>query len=215
MVLLHEEKIRGDKDRFKAKLVEISQKLDFNPNWLMAVMNKESGLNPQARNTTYLVSGKPATGLIQWVENTAQGKFGLSVDDIYQMDSVEQLDLVYKYFQNDAHRINKYSDVYRYTFFPVSLGKPDDYVFKTSSLSASSVASSNPVIDLNKDSQITNTEFDEYALKGIPEPWRTEFLNENRDNWYKFSKRNYKQIGAGVLMIAVALGLIYYMKFKK
>lgn len=215
MLLLHEEKIRGNKDQFKSKLVEISDKLDFNPNWLMAVMNKESGLNPKARNTTYLVGGKPATGLIQWVEPTAQGKFGISVDDIYQMDSIKQLDLVHEYFKNDAHKINKYSDVYRFVFFPASLDKSDDYIFKTSTLSPDSVAKSNPVIDLNKDNQITNIEFDEYALKGIPEPFKTEFKSENRDSWYKFSKRNYKQIGIGLILIATALILLYYLKIKK
>ena len=209
MALLYENKIRDNKTEFIAKLLEISEQLDFNPNWLMAVFNKESGVNAKARNTTYLVSGFPATGLIQWVEPTAQSLYGISVNDIYEMNNVEQLDLVLKYFNPVAHKITKYSDVYRYIFFPASLSKPDDYVFQTSNLSASKVASQNPVIDLNKDGKITNKEFGEYAIKDIPEPYKTEFINNTRDTVYKSIKRNKIEIIIGVFGLFVS-GLIVY-----
>ena len=207
--LLYQEKIKGDKPKFIDKLLEVSERLDFNPNWLMAVFNKESGVNPQARNTAYPVGGKPATGLIQWVEPTAQGLYGFGVDEIYEMDGVEQLELVYKYFEKVAYKITKYSDVYRHIFFPVSLGKGDDYIFKTSSLAASTVAKQNPVIDLDKDSKITNREFDEYSLKGIPEPWKTQFRENTRDSTPKFVKRNWIEITSGIVMIIVGFYLMY------
>lgn len=209
MELLYEEKIKGNKQGFKKKLLEIASQLEFNPNWLMAVFKKESNVNPQARNTKYLVNGKPATGLLQWVENTAQEKHQLSVDDIYQLDGIAQLDLVYAYFKPVAHRITKYSDLYRYVFFPVSLGKDSDYVFQTRSLSAERVAQQNPVIDLNKDHQITNTEFEEYALAGIKEPFKTQFRSQAKDSATKFAKRNRSQIVIGAIVLLLSLYLFY------
>lgn len=167
MALLYIDKYKGDKVAFEAKVRDIAQKLQVRPEDLMIVMNVESGLNPQAQNTTYLVGGKPATGLIQFVNSTAQG-LGTSIEALYAMNGVEQLDFVYKYFQPYTGRINSVEDLYLITFFPAALGYADDQLIGTSSISPRAVAASNPGIDLNKDGTITVAEFKSFVRKKLP-----------------------------------------------
>jgi hypothetical protein len=64
------------------------------------------------------------------------------------------------------------------TFFPVAVGKSDDNILQSKGLSAGKVAKANPGIDLNKDGEITNGEFDDYVQKGIPNNWK-DLVNKN------------------------------------
>jgi len=158
MALLFEEFIKDNKEAFKLKLIEIAGKLAINPNWLMWVMKSESGLNPQAQNTKYLVHGQPATGLIQFIDTTA-AYLGTSIPALYNMNSVEQLEYVYKYFKPYAGKMKSIYDVYSVVFFPAALGKPDSWQFQTKGLSPLAIAKANPIFDLNKDGVITIAEF--------------------------------------------------------
>ena len=151
-----------DKEAFVSKLVEISKKLRVNPNWLMLVFWKESKINPKAVN-----EDTQASGLIQFIPKTAKG-LGTSVQAIQQMSGVEQLDYVYKYFKPYTGRIKSAQDLYLVTFFPVAMGKDDDFILQTKNLSANVIASKNPAIDLNKDGEITKGEFNDYVIKGLP-----------------------------------------------
>lgn len=152
-----------DPRTFTIKLQEICKKLQIeNYVWLLLVMWKESRINPKARN-----SESKATGLIQFMPSTAK-EYGLTVDDIRNMNEIEQLDLVYKYYKNFTGRLKTVQDVYAVTFFPAAIGKEDDYVLKTKNVSAKTIASQNKVIDLNKDNEITRGEFDEYVVKDLP-----------------------------------------------
>jgi hypothetical protein len=54
------------------------------------------------------------------------------------------------------------------TFFPRGLGKPDDYVMKTDTVSAARIAGQNPGFDLDKDQQITAGEFRAAILRRVP-----------------------------------------------
>lgn len=144
-------------EEFTAKLYEISKKLQINPNWLIIVMWKESKINPKAINPT---SG--ASGLIQFMPKTAQG-LGTSVEEIRRMTGIEQLDFVYKYFENYTGKIKSVEDLYMVTFYPVALGKDDD-----ANVGGATVAKQNKVVDLNSDGQITVGEFKDYVNKGIP-----------------------------------------------
>lgn len=152
-------------EEFIKKLVDISKKLQINPNWLLLVMWKESRINPKAINK----SGG-ASGLIQFMPQTAKG-LGTSVDNIRSMDGVEQLTYVYKYFQPFTGKIKSVQDLYLVTFFPVALSKNDDFILQTDKLSAELIAKENPVIDLNKDGKIKKSEFNDYVMKGIPSNW--------------------------------------------
>src|SRR6516162_7711480 len=107
---------------FKRKVIEICEKLECNPDYLMAAMAFESGetFSPKAKNH---VSG--ATGLIQFMPSTAQG-LGTSIDDLEAMSAVEQLDWVFKYFQSKAGKLKTLSDMYMTILWPAAVGKPDD-----------------------------------------------------------------------------------------
>lgn len=137
---------------FKDKLVRYSDMLGINPNWLMAIMEIESGCNPQAVNS---ISG--ATGLIQFMPATAKN-LGTTTAKIKQMKGEEQLDYVYKYFKPYTGKIKNLIDCYFVVFFPMAIGKSDNWVLQTSKLSANKIAQQNKGYDLNKDGKITRGE---------------------------------------------------------
>ena len=151
--MLFEEHVQENRSYFLDKVEEISLKLMIAPEWLMAVMYKESKLNHKAVNST-----TGATGLIQFMPATAQS-LGTSTTALKYMSNIEQLDYVYKYYRPYISKLNSYPDLYLATFFPVALGKSDSFVMQTSSLPALTVARQNPAIDLNKDGKITVGEF--------------------------------------------------------
>jgi hypothetical protein len=155
-----------DPQAFIAKLYEICKRLQINPNWLLIVMWKESKINPKAIN-----KNGGASGLIQFMPKTAKG-LGTSIDKIREMTAVEQLEYVYKYFKPYVGKIKSAQDLYLATFFPVAMGKEDDFILQSKDLSAEDVADNNKVIDLNKDHQITKSEFNDYVTKGLPKDWK-------------------------------------------
>jgi hypothetical protein len=167
--MLYEEKVKTNKDAFIAKVVSISQRLGIEPEWLMQVFVNESGMNHQAVNPT-----SNATGLIQFMPNTATA-LGTSVAALKAMTNVQQLDWVYKYLSPYAGKINSYIDLYFTVFFPIAVGKPDDWVFQTSTLTAGKIASQNPGFDLNKDGKLTVAEVREAMLKKVPSAWQAFF----------------------------------------
>jgi hypothetical protein len=171
--MLYEEKVKTNKEAFIAKVVTISQKLGIEPEWLMQVFVNESGINHQAVN---VVSG--ATGLIQFMPDTAAA-LGTSCAALKAMSNIQQLDWVYKYLSHYTGKMESYIDLYFTVFFPLAIGKPDDWVFQTSKLSASKIASQNPAFDLNKDGKLTVAEVREAMLKKVPSAWR-EFFSKKK-----------------------------------
>ena len=167
--MLYEEKVKTNKEIFIAKVITISQKLGIEPEWLMQVFVNESNVNHQAVNP---VSG--ATGLIQFMPDTAKA-LGTSVEALKTMTNVQQLDWVYKYLAPYAGRMASYIDLYFTVFFPLAVGKPDDWILQTSKLLASKIAKQNPAFDLNKDNQLTVAEVREAMLRKVPPAWRDFF----------------------------------------
>ncbi len=176
MILTNEIKSnRGEsRDAFVAKVTAISAKLGINPNWLMAVMHNESGINAQIVNKQKGDSPDPftraayrAVGLIQFMPSTAKW-LGTTNQALYRMTSIQQLDYVYKYFAGYAGRIKSYFDLYMITFFPAAIGKPDDFVIQSKAVSASTIARQNPSFDINKDGKITVGEAKKIMAKAIP-----------------------------------------------
>lgn len=159
MNLLFEEYVKTNKAAFIDKVKSISNKLLIDPDWLMAVMWKESRLNEKAVNPK-----GGATGLIQFMPATAQS-LGTTTAALKTMTNVQQLDYVYKYYKPYITKLNSYPDLYLATFFPAALGKADDYILQTSKLSAAAIAEANPGIDLNKDRKITVGEFKRYCFE--------------------------------------------------
>ncbi|MGD9930130.1 MAG: transglycosylase SLT domain-containing protein [Mangrovibacterium sp.] len=162
MELIYANKVTANREQFLEKVKYLSDKLGIDPNWLMYVMNFESGLNHRAQNST---SG--ATGLIQFMPATA-AHLGTTTADLLQMSNVEQLDYVYQYLRPYRGDMESLVDVYLAVFFPAAIGKPGEYVFRTSSLSAAIIAKQNPIFDLNKDQVLTKSEVEVKILANVP-----------------------------------------------
>lgn len=143
--LLFIEKVKENREAFAAKVREVAAKLGIEPDWLMAVMNSESALNPKAVNKQsaavpgYDKDGKKvkpagtpdsddprtratyrATGLIQFMPKTAAG-LKTTTQAIYDMNNVQQMEFVYQYFLPYKSRIKTYYDLYLVTFYPAAL----------------------------------------------------------------------------------------------
>ena len=138
---------------FRKKVVEISQDLwpdDYlaMANNLMAVFAWESGGTFKADAPNQGNSG--GTGLIQFMPDTYEGLTGEKatmetvksywgrnktlkrVKQLAEMDEIEQLDLVQKYFAPKRNQKLEFIDFYLQVLFPVSSGKPEHVVFADS-----------------------------------------------------------------------------------
>lgn len=208
-MLIFEDKVTTNKSLFINKVILISQKLDIDPNWLMAVMNLETGgtFSPSIQNKT---SG--ATGLIQFIPSTAKS-LGTTTAALSKMSNVQQLDWVYKYLNNYKSKLVNYIDLYLAVFFPIAMTKSDTYVIESDSLSASKIAAQNSGFDLNKNKKITVGEIKSVFLKKIPTEWVDYFKNgKPMDSAEKFTKRNWFPIVIAVGSLAGALWIMYKYK---
>jgi hypothetical protein len=171
--LVYEDKVTENRTEFIAKVRSICDQLSIKPDWLMAMMNHESGLNHRIQNPN-----GGATGLIQFMPDTAQ-RLGTSTEALRAMTNVEQLDYVYRYFLPYRGRVHNYSDLYLVTFYPYALGRSDDFVFgsERSPEWAKKVRDQNAAIDLNGDGAITLAEFRQWVFKGIPASIRDRIAN--------------------------------------
>ena len=136
---------------FKQKLEKVAQALGVRSSDLMAIFKQESGVNPQARNST---SG--ATGLIQFMPDTAR-RLGTTTDALEEMDGVEQLDYVYKYFKMTGIGNGTLGDLYMAVFMPKYIGYDDDFVLGQSGAAGFSgrVYAQNAGLDRKRNGKIT------------------------------------------------------------
>lgn len=176
------------------KIKSVSKNLGINPNWLMAVMNFESGLKTYAQNPY-----TNATGLIQFMPNTAI-HLRTSVNALKQMSFINQLNYVERYYRPFKTKISSFVDLYLATFFPLALGKSDNWVVKSKNISSSLIARQNPVFDkFPKNNEITVGEIKKVLLSKIPADYLKSFATKNN-----FS----------ILFGLFSLGIIMYNVFK-
>jgi hypothetical protein len=135
---------------FNKKLEKIAQLLGTTSKALLAVMKQESGVNPAIQNKI------GATGLIQFMPDTAR-RLGTTTDALKQMDGVQQLDYVYKYYKMTGVGDGSVGDLYMATFMPKYIGYPDHYVLgrKGAEGFSGKVYAQNSGLDRNKDDAIT------------------------------------------------------------
>ena len=124
-----------NKEAFLSKVQQIASNLGIKPDWLMAVMAFESGIDSKKVN-----SESGATGLIQFMPSTATG-MGTSTAALKAMTNVQQLDFVYKYLAPYKAKMKTYTDVYMTVFYPAAIGKADTYVIGAA---GSKIAQQNP-----------------------------------------------------------------------
>lgn len=139
---------------FRRKVIAISQGFgwpDDGPSWLMACIAFESGgtFSPSIRNA----AGSGATGLIQFMPNTAIG-LGTTTDQLAAMTALEQLDYVKAYFKPYASRIKSLTDMYMAILLPKAVGMPDDFKL----FSEGAGYRQNAGLDANNDGTITKIE---------------------------------------------------------
>lgn len=164
MELIYANKVTTNREQFLEKVKYISDKLGIDPNWLMYVMAFETAYTMDHRKQNPTTG---ATGLIQFMPATA-AHLGTTTADLLQMSNVEQLDYVYQYLRPYRGDMESLVDVYLAVFFPAAIGKPGEYVFRTSSLSAAIIAKQNPIFDLNKDQVLTKSEVEAKILANVP-----------------------------------------------
>ncbi|MBV8186132.1 MAG: transglycosylase SLT domain-containing protein [Alphaproteobacteria bacterium] len=136
---------------FKKKVIDICEKLDCNPDYLMAAIALESGETFSPKTKNHFSGG---TGLIQFMPSTAQG-LGTSIADLEAMTAVEQLDWVFKYLQSQKGKFKTVADLYMTIVWPPAVGKPDDTpIFKKGSLQYEQAAG----LDCDGDGTVTKAE---------------------------------------------------------
>jgi hypothetical protein len=207
MALIYENKVPASyRSGFVKKVSEISGKIGIDPNWLMAIMYFESGrtFSPSKGN------GIGCYGLIQFCRDkkgvnykTINGKRYL-LSDIAKMDYSEQLDLVYEYYKAYTGKLKSYTDTYFVTFFPLAVGKPDDWIIQGGGLTAKQIYDANPAFQYEKDEKLRVWEVKKTILKELPKEW----LNEGTVSLAVKAYKNY--IAVGILSIVAGLTLFYY-----
>jgi hypothetical protein len=132
---------------FRRRLVRLAESLGTDPDWLAAVMSRESGFRADARNPS---SG--AVGLIQFMPSTALG-LGTTTAELSQMSAEDQLDFVERYYAAFRGRLGTMDDVYVATFWPAAVGRGREHVIARS---GERVYEANKGLDVDDDGEITN-----------------------------------------------------------
>lgn len=138
---------------FLNKVKEIAKRLNCNYRDLLGIMNSESGINAKAKNPN-----SSATGLIQFIESTANG-LGTTTAELANMSPIQQLDYVEKYIRN-TKRMAGFSDTDK-----LSAGELYALIFLPARAKRDVITSlgeryysGNDQLDKNKDGQITKDE---------------------------------------------------------
>ena len=149
-------RILRDQPNFWIELQAIAKRLKTEPAWLLNVMASESSFNPAARNG---LPGQTATGLLQFIEDTAQG-LGTTTEAIRRMSPVEQLRMVEKYLTPFRGRLNSLADVYSAVFrgFVAEGGDASVVAPLNNSNKERRIYSLNRWLDINGDGKITKGE---------------------------------------------------------
>jgi len=95
-----------------------------------------------------------ATGLIQFLESTAQG-LGTSTAELAQMTRAEQMEYVQRYLEPYAGRIRNFGDLYMAIHWPAGVGQDDDFVMYRE---GSREYTANRGLDANGDGIVTRGE---------------------------------------------------------
>jgi hypothetical protein len=204
MALVYENVVPNSyRNDFVKKVREVSTRLDIDPNWLMAIMYFESAksFSPSIQNSI------GATGLIQFMPSTARG-LGTSTTALKNMSAVDQLDYVEKYLRVYKGKIKSYVDTYFAVFFPLAIGKPDEWVLQGGGLTAQQVYDSNPAFRKVKDGKLRVWEVKKVMLEKLPREW----VNNGSVGLAIKSYKDYLVIG--LILIAVG-GLYIYRNVKR
>jgi len=181
MSLLFIEKVPGDKATFAKGVKALARKYGINPNWLMALMNSETGGSFRADQRN--AAGSGATGLIQFMPATARS-LGTTTEYLASLTNVQQLAWVDKYIAYTmkylgVDKIKDYDDLYLLIFYPKAVGKKDSYVIaKPDTITYRQ----NKGVDMkgDKDGRLTVSDFKSFIRTYIPKDQLWQFTRRNR-----------------------------------
>jgi hypothetical protein len=153
---------------FTQGVTNLAKKYNVPEDYLYAVMGFETGgtFDPSVKNQ----AGSGATGLIQFMDSTAEG-LGTTTDKLAGMSRSEQLVYVDKYFSGKGIEGGSLSDIYMAVLFPAAVGKPDDFVlFGKGAMSGytGKAYEQNKGLDKNNDGSITKAEASESVSRYLP-----------------------------------------------
>jgi hypothetical protein len=205
MALIYEDKVpQSYRQEFVDKVKEIAPRVGLDPNWLMAIMHFETAgtFSPSITNSLGYV------GLIQF-GSSARQTLGVTKDELKSMSAVKQLDYVEKYFNLYKGKYKSYVDAYFAVFFPLAIGKPDDWIIQGGGLTAEQIYNANPAFRNVKDGKLRVWEVKKTMLEKLPSQW----LNDGSFGLAVKAYKNY--IAVGILSIVAGLTLYYYFYDKR
>jgi hypothetical protein len=209
-----------NKISFIKKAKEVSAELGIPVEWLLAVINSETGgtFKSDISNIGCIKTKgdytKCAIGLIQFMPDTAKS-LGTSINELKNMSNVKQLDYVKKYFYPYRNKITRFIDLYLVTFYPVALNKPDSFILgsERSQSFAKKVYQQNKGIDQNGDGLISVGDFKKWIAKNKKIPTGIEQKEVTKNiKVEKFTKRNWLPIT--LTITATVTGLFLLFKYK-
>lgn len=116
---------------FLDAVVDMSARLGVNPSYITTIMALETGRRFTADVTN--AAGSGATGLIQFMPNTAKG-LGTTTELLAKMTPIEQLVYVEKYFKPYTGAMDRLVDCYLAVLYPDAMGGAlDDVIWSKSS----------------------------------------------------------------------------------
>jgi peptidoglycan hydrolase-like protein with peptidoglycan-binding domain len=185
--------------QFLIKLVDVSNALGINPDWLATVESFESAgtFSPSVQNPT-----SHATGLIQFMPSTARN-LGTTIEELANMTDIGQLDYVYKYLSSWKGRMKSLDDTYLAIFMPSQMGKPSDSVVASE---GSAVYNQNSGFDRDKKGYFTVGDITS-AIHGV----YNAGLKRGRIAVPGLTSTTVAA-GAGIAIAAVGAGLLLWLK---
>jgi hypothetical protein len=196
--MLFQNYITSNQDAFISKVKSISAAIGIRPSWLMAVMYKESRLNPQAVN-----NATGATGLIQFMPFTAIG-LGTTTQAIRNMNNLQQLDYVEKYFLPYKNKLNSFLDTYLAVFYPAAVGKPANYQF------SQTVYTYNKAVDTNNNGILTISDVESWLYRDFDTATAAE-LKKN----YTADTVIYKAFANWQAILVITIVILFLINFYK
>lgn len=189
--MLYSEKVTQDFTD-KVTLICSPSQLNFNPDWLMYVMNNETAgtFDPSIRNPN-----STATGLIQFLESTA-ANLGTTTVALAAMTAVQQLDYVQAYFANIIKiygPIQSVSDCYLAVFYPAAIQWTVDKQFPDN------VYTLNKVFDIDNLGKLTKQDFIDYVTQHY------SAVNTGNDDYSQIP-----QVDANDLSIIQKRNIVFY-----
>ena len=166
--------VAGDEE-FQSAVTDVAGRLGIPEQHLYAAMSFETGgtFDPAITNA----AGSGATGLIQFMPNTARG-LGTSTGELAGMSRARQMHYVEKYLSSKGIGPNSsLDDVYMAILFPAAVGKGDNYVlFGQGAMSGYTgrAYDQNRGLDKNGDGSITKAEAAQKVIdhRNSMSPWR-------------------------------------------